>query len=251
MSRVRYGEDHDHQFADLRLPKGTPTATLVLLHGGYWMPGYGLDQLDPIASLMTRAGWATWNVEYRPIGDGGAWPDPMTDVALAIDRLEAEHLDSTVVVLGHSAGGQLAVWAASRTERTPGGAPRVRPRGVVSLSGVLDLVRASYTAGSDQPVMAFAGGTPQQVPDHYALSDPTLLVPAPCPVWAVHAMDDQVVPLPQATSYVARDRAAGGRAAVVPVPGDHFSLIDPQAPSFQEIRKLLDDARGSSASGSR
>jgi acetyl esterase/lipase len=249
--RIRYGDDHRHQFADLRLPEGDPTGTLVLLHGGYWMPGYGLDQLEPIASLMTRAGWATWNVEYRPIGEGSSWPDPMTDVALAVDRLGEEHLASGVVLLGHSAGGQLAVWAASRTEQTPGGPPTVRPSGVVSLSGVLDLTRAAYAPGSSDPVVAFAGGSPPQVPTHYALSDPTLLVPSPCPVWAVHADSDQVVPRVQATSYVARARAARGRATVVDVPGDHFTLIDPQAPSFATVKELVGKARGTSGSGSR
>jgi acetyl esterase/lipase len=241
--RVRYGDDHDHQFADLRLPQGDPIATLVLLHGGYWRPGYGLDQLDPIAEVMTHAGWATWNVEYRPVGEGFGFPDPMSDVALAIDRLEQEDLASEVVVLGHSAGGQLAVWAASRTEHTPGGRPRVRPQGVVSLSGVLDLTRAAYAPGSSTPVLQFAGGSPKDVPDHYAVSDPTLLVPASCPVWAVHGADDQVVPLVQATSYVARARAAGAHAETVTVPGDHFSLIDPHAPSFPTIKELVARAR--------
>jgi acetyl esterase/lipase len=241
--RLYYGADHDHQYADLRFPEADPIGTLVLLHGGYWQPGYGLDQLDRVAEVMTRAGWATCNVEYRPIGDGGAWPDPMTDVALAVDRLQEEHLDDRVVLLGHSAGGQLAVWAASRTGRTPGGAPRVRPRGVVSLSGVLDLTRAAGVPGSDAPVTAFAGGGPAQQPEHYALSDPTLLVPAPCPVWVVHAEDDQVVPLAQATSYVAHARAAGGHAELVSVPGDHFTLIDPTAPSWPTIEKLAARAR--------
>jgi acetyl esterase/lipase len=241
--RVRYGDDHDHQFADLRFPEGDPIGTLVLLHGGYWRPGYALDQLDPVAEVMTRAGWATWNVEYRPVGEGYGFPDPMTDVALAIDRLEQEDLAGGVVVLGHSAGGQLAVWAASRTRHTPGGEPRVRPQGVVSLSGVLDLARAAYAPGSSTPVLQFAGGSPKDVPDHYAVSDPTLLVPASCPVWAVHAADDQVVPLVQATSYVARARAADAHAETVTVPGDHFSLIDPQAPSFPMIKGLVARAR--------
>ena len=66
--RVRYGDDHRHQFADLRLPEGDPTGMLVLLHGGYWMPGYGLDQLEPIASLMTRAGWATTTWSATSVG---------------------------------------------------------------------------------------------------------------------------------------------------------------------------------------
>jgi acetyl esterase/lipase len=242
-TRIHYGDQED-QFVDLRRPTGHPVGTLVLLHGGYWRPGYHLDQLDAIANVMTRAGWVTWNVEYRPIGDGGTWPDPMTDVALAIDRLDKEGLASRVVILGHSAGGQLAVWAASRNSRTPGGPPKVRPAGVISLSGVLDLTRAAYAPGSSQPVTAFDGGTPAQEPSHYALSDPTLLVPAACPVWAVHAEADLVVPAEQATSYVDHATAAGGRARVVTVPGDHFTLIDPRAPSWPTIRKLIGTAGG-------
>jgi dipeptidyl aminopeptidase/acylaminoacyl peptidase len=89
----------------------------------------------------------------------------------------------------------------------------------------------------------FAGGGPRQQPEHYAESDPTLLVPATCPVWAVHAADDQVVPVAQALSYVTHARAAGARAETVTVPGDHFSLIDPQAPSFPTIRQLVTRAR--------
>jgi acetyl esterase/lipase len=239
VQRIHYGDGED-QFVDLRRPTGDPVGTLVLIHGGYWLPGYHLDQLNAIANVMTRAGWATWNVEYRPIGDGHAWPDPMTDVAMAIDRLKAERLASRVAVLGHSAGGQLAVWAASRNDRTPGGRPQVRPDGVVSLSGVLDLTRAASAPGSSQPVTAFGGGTPAEEPTHYALSDPTLLVPAACPVWAVHAESDEVVPPEQGTSYVAHATAAGGRARVVNVPGDHFTLIDPRASSWPTIRKLVE-----------
>ncbi len=216
----------------------------MLLHGGYWMPGYGLDQLDPLATLMTESGWATWNVEYRPIGDGSAWPDPMTDVALAMDRLAKEDLAELVVTLGHSAGGQLAVWAASRTDATPGGAPLVRPVRAISLAGVLDLVRASSAPGSSAPVTAFAGGSPSEVPEHYASSDPSLLVPATCPVWALHAEDDAVVPLEQASSYVSKARAAGATAELVRVPGDHFTVIDPRAESFETIQGLVTDAAG-------
>jgi acetyl esterase/lipase len=242
VKRIHYG-DHEDQFVDLRRPHGKAIGTLVLLHGGYWRPGYHLDQLDSIANLMTRAGWATWNVEYRPIGEGGGWPDPMTDVASAIDRLDDEGLASDVVLVGHSAGGQLAAWAASRNDRTPGGPPKVRPVGAISLSGVLDLTRAASAPGSSEPVRAFADGSPSQEPSRYAVSDPTLLVPAACPVWAVHAEGDLVVPREQATSYVSHAKAAGGDARAVTVLGDHFTLIDPRATSWPTIRSLVDSAR--------
>jgi acetyl esterase/lipase len=241
--RVRYG-DRDDQFADLRLPDGDPKATLVLLHGGYWQPGYGLDLMNPLAEKFTDLGYATWNVEYRHTGDHAK--DTLSDVAAAVDRLgqggPTAGLDRHVVLLGHSAGGHLAAWAASRTADTPGGKPQVAVRGAVSLSGVLDLTRAATDPRSLSPVIAFMGGTPAEEPDAYAVADPAMLVPAACPVWAVHAADDQVVSAEQSTRYVAADRAAGGTAKAVVVPGDHFTLIDPTSAAFPTIRKLVDQA---------
>lgn len=242
--RVRYAEDHPDQYADLRLPDGPPVGTLVLLHGGYWQAGYGLELMDPIAEEQTRAGWATWNVEYRRTGTGGGWPGTLRDVAAAVDRLVEEDLDAPVVLLGHSAGGHLATWAASRSALTPGGAPALRPDGVVSLSGVLALTRAASRPGSAGPVLELMGGDPEQHPDRYAVADPTLLAPAACPVWAVHARDDEVVPREQSAAYVDQARAVGGRAELVLVPGDHQSLIDPTSASFPTVRRLLDRAIG-------
>ena len=243
--RVRYG-DQDDQVADLRLPDGDPSATLVLIHGGYWQPGYGLDLMEPLAERFTDLGYATWNVEYRHTGDH--YEDTTSDVAAAVDRLggggPTEGLDQKVVLLGHSAGGHLAAWAASRSADTPGGKPHVAVRGAVSLSGLLDLTRAATDPRSLSPVTAFMGGTPAGQADAYAVADPTLLVPASCPVWAVHAADDQVVSAEQSTRYVTADRAAGGTARAVTVPGDHFTLIDPDSDDFPTIRKLVAEAAG-------
>ena len=243
--RIRYG-DRDDQFADLRLPDSGPVATLVLLHGGYWQPGYGLELMKPLAERFADLGYTTWNVEYRHTGDHAE--DTLRDVAAAVDRLggrgPTEGLDKTVVLLGHSAGGHLAAWAASRTAHTPGGKPQVAVRGAVSLSGVLDLTRAASDPRSLSPVIAFMGGTPAEKPDSYAAADPALLVPATCPVWAVHAADDEVVSAEQSTRYVAVDRAAGGTAKAVVVPGDHFTLIDPGSAAFPTIRRLVAEAAG-------
>jgi fermentation-respiration switch protein FrsA (DUF1100 family) len=104
---------------------------------------------------------------------------------------------------------------------------------------VLNLTRAATDPRSGQPVTAFLGGTPGSVPDHYALADPARLVPASCPVWAVHASDDAVVSPEQSTSYVALARAAGGRAQRVRVPGDHFAVIDPTSSAFPTVRRLV------------
>jgi len=244
--RIHYGEDHGSQFADLRLPARDPRATVVLLHGGYWYPEYGLEQLYSMAWSLTGLGFATWNVEYRRTRDGGGFPNTFSDVAAAVDRLAGDGLPAgladNVVLVGHSAGGHLAVWAASRNDRTPGGEPKVRPRGAISLAGILDLVRAGSVSGSSVPVGEFMGGSPTDAPEDYALADPARLVPAGCPVWAVHPERDEVVPGEQSTSYVALAKAAGGTVERVVVPGDHVEVIDPDAPCFATIHRLIDKA---------
>jgi len=228
------------------MPKGDPVATVVLLHGGFWLADYGLDQMNPLVEAFTDLGFATWNVEYRRIGLGGGYPNTLADVAAAIDRLTGKDLPGrlaeNVVLIGHSAGGHLAAWAASRTDETPGGTPKVRPRGAVSLAGLLDLTGAGNDPRTAQGVSTFMGGGPAAVPASYALADPSLLVPAPCPVWAVTAREDVTVPPEQSITYVARARTAGGDAERVEVPGDHFTLIDPTSPAFPTIRKLLTEA---------
>jgi acetyl esterase/lipase len=244
--RIRYGEAHGSQFAELRVPAGTSLGTVVLLHGGYWLAQYGLDLMDPLAERFTELGYATWNVEYRRTSDGGGYPHTLLDVAAAVDRLDGPGLPrglaDEVVLVGHSAGGHLAAWSASRSARTPGGVPAFPLRGAVSLSGVLDLTRAAASPASSSPVTALMGGTPEERPEEYALADPALLVPATCPVWAAQAEHDGVVPPEQSTSYVARARAAGGTAENVPLPGDHFSIISPDTSSFPTIERLVADA---------
>ena len=244
--RFHYGEDRGSQFAELRMPAGEARATVVLLHGGYWYPEYGLELMHSMAAELTGLGFATWNVEYRRTGAGGGFPNTFSDVATAVDRLSGDDLPEgvadNVVLVGHSAGGHLAVWAASRNDRTPGGEPAVRPRGAISLAGVLDLVRAGSLQGSSVPVSAFMGGSPTEIPEDYALADPARLVPADCPVWAVHAKRDETVPAAQSTSYVALAEAAGATVERVVVPGDHVAVIDPEAPCFPTIRDLVIEA---------
>jgi acetyl esterase/lipase len=235
--RVRYGRD-DQQHADLRRPRGSSRGTVVLVHGGYWQAGYGSDLMVPLAHSFTALGYATWNVEYRRVGSGGGFPETLEDVAAAIDALADQHLGPAVVV-GHSAGGHLAAWAASRTADTPGGAPVVALRSAVSLSGLLDLSAAALAPESASPTVGFMGGTPTQVPRRYAVADPALLVPAACPVVACQAVDDQVVPRDQARRYVAAATAAHGQATLQPLPGDHFAIIDPSTKAVPIIRGLV------------
>jgi acetyl esterase/lipase len=244
---VTYGDDPS-QFADLRQPDKKPSGTVVLLHGGAWQAAYGVTELERLAERLTSLGFITWNVEYRRVGNGGGVPNTLLDVGAAIDRLGGDGLPAgitdRVVLVGHSAGGHLCTWAASRTPATPGGAPLVRARAAISLAGILALTRGGSDPALAETVSSFVGGSPADVPERYAVADPEQLVPASCPVWAVRADNDELVPRNQSASYVASAKAAGGTVAEVVVPADHTSIADPDAPSFPTIEKLLIKAMG-------
>ncbi len=124
--KVPYGE-HRSQYGELALPDGDgPHPVAVLVHGGRWEHFYGRQIMRPQAEDLVARGWATWNVEYRRLGGDGGYEATHADVAAAVDLLaeRPEPLDlSTVVAIGHSAGGQLALWLAARGAPITG-APR-------------------------------------------------------------------------------------------------------------------------------
>ena len=241
LDRSAYGPDPS-QFGDLYLPNGTPLATVVVIHGGYWQQGFGLDAMVPMCRALQDARYAVWNLEYRRIEGGGGWPMTFEDVAAGIDHLLTfDTIDAAQVTLvGHSAGGQLAVWAASRSDSSPGGPSAVTVRRCLSLAGVLDLTTASRERLGGGNVDELMGGAPAEVPDHYRVGDPTLMVPAGCPVHCLHGEDDTVVPAEQSTAYVAAAERAGAPASFRTVPGDHSSIIEPAGDSWSTIRRLLD-----------
>jgi len=115
VDRVAYGQDPS-QFGDLYLPGRIPLATVVVIHGGYWVDGFVAEAMQPMCRTLQADGYAVWNLEYRRIGGGGGWPATFEDVATGIDHLTTfDTVDtSDVRLVGHSAGGTLAVWAASR-----------------------------------------------------------------------------------------------------------------------------------------
>ena len=273
-TRYRYGPDPS-QYAELYLPdRRRHTAVVVLIHGGYWRAAYGAELARPLAADLAGRGWICWNLEYRRAGNGGGWPETFDDVASGIDQLAiaAQRLGFAadhVVGLGHSAGGQLAVWAAGRCRlpaegpglRVAGAAPRVQFDAVLSQSGVLDLARAHELGLSGGAVENLLGrprdaaeegpspgicaaatgaeGTGPDGSDPYRLADPMRNLPLPVPVYAFHAEQDADVPRELSERYVAAARAAGGEAELIMVPGDHFDLIDPASEAFARIRQVL------------
>ncbi|MBF4994632.1 alpha/beta hydrolase [Arthrobacter gandavensis] len=239
--RFTYGS-HAEQFGELTLPHGKEPAhgTVVIIHGGYWRANYSLELGRPLAADLAARGWAALNLEYRRAGNGGGWPETFADIGAGIDALadlpERTGFPGPVIALGHSAGGQLAVWAAGRR------APRVVLNAVVSQSGVLDLRRAHELGLSDGAAENFLGTAPDQDPERWREADPVQAVPVPVPVFVLHGATDTTVPLELAENYVKAADAAGGTAELRLVPGDHFDLINPGTPAWAEVLRTLNDA---------
>ena len=239
--RLVYGDDPS-QWGDLHVPAGTSRGVVVVIHGGFWKAEYDASLGEPLAEDLVGRGWTVLNLEYRRVGDGagggGGWPTTLDDVAAGIDALRHVEVDlTTVVTLGHSAGGHLAAWAAARHrfDRWAGG---VEVTHVVSQAGVLDLTRAHAEGLGGGAVERFMGTSP----DHssYDLADPQRHVPLEVPIWCVHGDGDEDVPAAYSRDYVRAAAAAGGRAELVEVEGDHFVVVDTAHEALDRIVAVLE-----------
>jgi acetyl esterase/lipase len=235
-ARLVYGPK-PKQFGDLRLPEGARAAPLaVVVHGGSWKARINLIHTGHLCVALGEAGIATWNIEYNTVGDvGGGWPDTGDEVFAAVefvDQLVARYpLDRTrVVLVGHSAGGHLALVAAKRS-----GLP------VVALAPVSDVRESAERVGADSAAARFMGGMPDELHDRYAEASPRELLPLGVRQILLHGTADEDVPFAMSETYAAASR---GEAELVPLEGaGHFEPIDPQSREWprtlEAIRALL------------
>ena len=240
------------QCADLYLPRGPgPHPAIVLIHGGSWTDRYGRVVMRGLAGDLLRRGWAVWNIEYGRVGGGGGWPVTFADVAAAIDYLPQVgaplELSGGVTVIGHSAGGHLALWAAGREhlpDGAPGsldGAPPVRVARVIAQAGVCDLAGA-YRRWRGGAVLGLMGGPPEDLPERYAAGDPMSLLPLGMPALLVHGTLDQTVSIELARNYERAARAAGTEVELVEVAGAagrHRAHIDPRGQAWAAVTSRL------------
>ena len=257
--RIKYGEDSS-EYGELRVPSGTgPHPVAILIHGGCFKAAYATTRdLSAMADALKNQGIATWNVEYRRVGQtGGGWPGTYLDVGNAVDYLRTiageYNLDlKRVVLVGHSAGGNLAMWAAGRSRlplespvRTPDPLPI---RGVVNLAGPMDLTAniPGYQAlCRDSVITSLMGGTPATVPDRYAQASAIKLLPLGTPQVVIIGEHEDFVPRPIAESYVDAATRSGDQARLIVIPGvGHFEIASPRATTWETvsstIRYLLD-----------
>ncbi len=251
--RIRRYGTQSHQYGEYW--PGRTGALVILIHGGYWREKYRLDLMHPMAADLQARGYSVWNVEYRPMDiAGGGWPGTFEDVASAVDAavdLDPGAIDpERIGLIGHSAGGQLALWVAGRAERSPitpvddasaaaAGqfACRVTPKAVVSLAGVCDLAAAARLGLSGGAVLELLGGGPGDRPEVYAQADPMSAGPLTVSQLIVHGTADEDVPYELSRRYALN---AGERAALVTLPEtDHFDLIDPASAAWDRIMREL------------
>lgn len=232
-ARLAYGPE-PLQFGDLRLPAGDgPHPLLVVVHGGYWKAVYNLIHTGHLCRALAEAGIATWNVEYRRVGDvGGGWPGTLDDVRRSlefVEELASRHPVGVdrVAILGHSAGGHLALCAG-----------RDAPlRGIVAVAAVTDLEAASRRGAGGGAVDALLGGSPDDVPERYAATSPIRLLPLGRPHVLVHGTADAVVPYADSRAYA---EAAAGEAELVTLEGaGHFEPIDPESAEWPRVAALV------------
>lgn len=249
-ARIHYG-DGALQFGDLRVPPGSgPHPVAIFIHGGCWLAEYDIGHSSKLTAALARNGIATWSLEYRRVGDdGGGWPGTFQDIGRGTDHLRSiareYHLDlDRVIVMGHSAGGQLALWAAARSG-LPAEAPvastdPLNVRGVLALAPAADLEFLHEQRVCGHVIDKLMGGSPAQVPDRYDQGSPMQLAPDDArQILIIGKYDDMWAPPGRRYFEAARIRGDDVRKIEATESG-HFEMIDPDSSTWPLV---LDAAR--------
>ena len=245
VATVAYGAD-PAQAADLRLPKGPgPYPVAIVIHGGCWRAEVDTRAgIAAFAEALGRRGFATWNIEYRRLGNGGGYPATFQDVAAAVDKLAEiapkHRLDmSRVTIVGHSAGGHLALWAASRSRLpAPWSGSAVKPASVVAVDGpgaLAPFIGVDEQVCGGPVIVSLLGGAPADKPDAYKIATPADHLPLGLKQLFVEAeLGDFMKP------YVAAARARGDPVDVLePKDANHFDIVTPGLPNGDAVADFI------------
>ena len=243
-ARLAYGSD-PNQFLDLRIPAAREKPKLyplvINIHGGYWRAKYNLDHASHLCAALTAKGLATANIEFRRVGnEGGGWPGTFSDIRSAfqflVQNAPRHSLDATrIVLMGHSAGGQLALCLAAHEADV---------KNVVSLAGVVDLHRAYKLHLSNDAVVEFLHGTPTEIPEHYREADPMELSIPRARQWLIHGSEDDVVSVDFSRDYVPAKQKRSGKEKedvhLLEISGaGHFDVIDPRSADWKQVEETV------------
>lgn len=218
------------QVYDVHLPARPRGGTVLLVHGGFWRAAYDRTHVGPMAAALADAGLHVAVAEYRRGGMPLSSFPTLDDLAHVVASAAADDgLPDPLVLVGHSAGGQLVAWAANQ--------PWARGlAGAVPLAGCVDLGATDRLHLGGDAARDWLGGPPSQLPDRWATADPMTGLPPRIPVRLLHGREDREVPVAVTDDYLRRCRELGADVTLEVVPGaGHYSLIDPEAPAFERV----------------
>ncbi len=211
---IRYGP-HDDHVGDLRRGGGD---LIVLAHGGIWRHEYQRDTTESLSIDLARRGYDTWNIEYRRIGTGGGWPGSAQDVQMALDFTpQLGSRSGRVIVIGHSAGSHLLLWAAERTL-----APVTLHIALAPLTDLGSSVASRDVAAPESETMLAAGA-------------PRVMIPDEVETVIVHGDRDQIVPVETSVRLAEENGLVLYRTQA-----DHFQLLDPTKPEWEWVLARLE-----------
>lgn len=223
----------DQSWSATQLGDADGPVLAVFIHGGFWRARYADDTITPLARACASEGPrpCVWNVEYPRVGmPGGGWPGTALAVGAAVGAAVGQAGGRPVVLIGHSAGGHLALWAAHEHPVA----------GAVSLAGVCDLEAAADAGIGHGAVLEFLGADPDA--DLYAATSPVARLPLGLPSLLIHGEADDVVPIEQSRTFRAAALAVGDPCDLHELPrGSHFEVIDPAGRAWPILRALLED----------
>ena len=230
--RIAYGPDPNH-FIDVYEPASTAKGVAMMIHGGFWRSKFDLTPASHLCSALREAGFLCANLEYRRTGEtGGGWPTTFEDVSIGFAAVRERFRQyGNPVVLGHSAGGHLALLLAANTREI---------RGVVALGAVSCLEMAYWENLGSGAAEEFMGGSPHALPEFYAAADPVQHKSA-VPRSLVHGAKDDIVPLSFSARFcVARHQDSGPVTLVEILDADHFDVIDPRSHAWPVVLSCVE-----------
>ena len=254
---VRYGE-HERQVVDVYLPRGEgPHPVVVMIHGGCWSAPWDRNLMNHASDDLRKRGIAVWNIDYRVIENGNGYPHIFDDTWAAIHALSIQGREfpldvNRVVGVGHSAGGHLALWYASRRARwSPPANVRMIPPpqfdAVVSLGGLPDLELAERPPGSGcgtEVIGQLIGRGQPGRSDAFADTSVPRMGALGVRQVVINGTQDRIIPTHFAEDYARKMRALGDdvRVRLIERTG-HIELIAPEtaawAAAVEEIERAL------------
>lgn len=239
--RIRYGDDANQVIELWRPTAPGPHPVVAMIHGGCWEASVASFHLmDWAAADLAARGVAVWNFEYRRADQpGGGYPGTYDDVSAALDKLRNEAAQrglvpgDGLVVIGHSAGGHLALWAAGRSRNLHIRSPRAlvgpaRIRAVVDLAGIADLEHDANTACGPEVVATMAGSPP-----NYPATSPAHRLPTGAELFVIHGAQDTTVAPEIGARFAAKAHAAGDHVTVLTPPGGHAEEVAPGSAAWE------------------